>query len=279
MPDYFIPHHALVTAEGKTPERWLHMLHGVFGSGANWRPFARRVTEACPSWGVVLVDLRCHGLSSGAPPPHTLDAAADDVLRLEQHLGIAVDGVAGHSFGGKVGLAYLARRAAPVSTAFVLDVWPGPRPADRPKSGTQKVLETLESVPLPLPSRERFVEILREAGYGRAISDWLAMSLRRTEDGFRLRLDLPAIRALLEDFRARDLINVVEDGVGARALHLVVGGASDVVDGEARARLAEIPERNDRVRLHVLESAGHWLHADDPDGLFHIFRDALDATG
>jgi len=275
-PDYFVPEHALVSADGEAPEKWLHVLHGVFGSGANWRLFARKLTAACPRWGVVLVDLRGHGASQGAPPPHTLQATADDVLRLERRLGIPIGGVAGHSFGGKVALTYLERRDAPVERAFVLDASPGPR-ASRATGAdaTERVLETLESLPEPLASRERFVELALEAGHARAVTEWLAMNVRRSDDGFRLRLDLPAIRAMLDDYHAADLWSVVERVENAEKLDVILGGASDTVDPEARSRLRQLAATEPRVRLHVLERAGHWLHVDDPEGLLDVFRSAL----
>jgi len=81
----FLPHHVLIPAAQEAsagPAQWMLVLHGILGSGGNWRSFARRVAEACPSWGFVLVDLRMHGLSQGAPPPHTVESAARDLVRL-----------------------------------------------------------------------------------------------------------------------------------------------------------------------------------------------------
>ena len=42
-------------------DRRLLITHGIYGSGANWRAIARKVTEQRRDWGVVLVDLRGHG--------------------------------------------------------------------------------------------------------------------------------------------------------------------------------------------------------------------------
>ncbi len=65
---------------------------------------------------MVLVDQRCHGLSSqveGFRPPHTLGASATDVAQLfrSQFGGRAPNMVIGHSLGGKVALEYLRQRA------------------------------------------------------------------------------------------------------------------------------------------------------------------------
>ena len=268
----FTPAHALVQADGASPERWLVILHGIFGSGANWRMLARRLCEARPAWGACLVDLRGHGGSIGAPPPHTLDAAADDVLRLEERLGLAVEGIAGHSFGGKVALAWLARRRRRARRALLLDSSLGLRQG---VPNADAVLELLRRVPQPLPSRERFVELVRAAGHSKAIADWLAMHVRRAPDGYRLRLDLDAIGALLADYAGRDLWDVALGPVGTDELDVVVGGRSDVVSPADRERFAAACAANPRVRLHELAGAGHWLHADDPDGLIAVMTGAL----
>ena len=124
----FLPTHALVTAVapgGPAPSRWMLVLHGILGSGANFRGFARRLAASAPGWGFVLVDLRMHGQSQGAPPPHTLAAAAADLRRLGEHLGLPIAGVMGHSFGGKVALAYTAASGRELEQTWVLDASPG----------------------------------------------------------------------------------------------------------------------------------------------------------
>ncbi len=250
------------------------VLHGIFGSGANWRTFARRLAEARPSWGFVLVDLRMHGQSQGAPPPHTLATAAEDLSRLATRLGLPIGGVLGHSFGGKVALAFLASTTALLDQAWVLDANPGPT---RPEgaSTTEAVLETLRALAGPLASREAFVEAVVARGHTRAIAEWLAMNVRRADDGLVLRLDLGAMEAMLEAYRAADLWPVVVHAKGTRALHVVVGGRSDTFGPPDRERLARIAAREPRVHAHVIPEAGHWLHVDAPDALFDLVHAAL----
>ncbi|APR83785.1 hydrolase, alpha/beta fold family, putative [Minicystis rosea] len=271
--DAFIPYHALVTAPEAKPSRWMIVLHGILGSGGNFRSFARRLATASPDWGFVLVDLRMHGLSQGAPPPHTIAAAADDLVRLGDHLALPIAGVMGHSFGGKVALAYTERRGAALDLAWVLDASPGTR-RDRAGS-TEAVLRMLQAMPQPLPSRERFLEIVASHGHPPAIGEWLAMNVRRADDGFRIRLDLDAIGELLDDYFAVDLWPVVERAEGARSLHVVVADRSEALDAQDRARLAAIAARDPRVVGHLIEGAGHWVHVDAPDALFGLVSASL----
>ncbi|GFR49234.1 hypothetical protein Agub_g11233 [Astrephomene gubernaculifera] len=119
-----------------SPSRTLFILHGLLGCGRNWRTWARRLVEGAAAthppaggpWRAVLVDLRCHGASTGRPglhPPHNMHSAAEDVSRLiQEQLGSHAPGaVLGHSLGGKVALALLeqcstrATAAAPAPAA------------------------------------------------------------------------------------------------------------------------------------------------------------------
>jgi len=259
----FVPYAERIVAGDAPPPRWMLVLHGIFGAGANLRSLARALARSRPGWGFVLVDLRGHGRSQGAPPPHSIAAAALDLLRLDESLGLDVQGVAGHSFGGKVALAYAERRRGNLSEVWVLDARPGPGLPDEGAGSPTAVLSLLESIPQSFPSREAFREHVRPR-LGRAIADWLAMSLRAEDGGYRLTLDLVAIRALLEDHVRLDLWPVVEDPVLADAIRFVVGGRSNVLTGADRTRLAG------RVRVHVLEGAGHWVHVDDPEGLVAV---------
>jgi pimeloyl-ACP methyl ester carboxylesterase len=268
----FLLQHALVTAPDTTPTQWMFVLHGILGSGTNLRSLAKRLAAAEPGWGFILPDLRMHGLSQDAPPPHTVAAAADDLVRLGAHLGLPVAGVLGHSFGGKVALAYLERRGERLDQAWVLDASPSARPLGARAGATTQIVAMLRAMPQPLPSRESFFAITAEHGLSRGTAEWLAMNLRRTDDGFRLRLDLDAIQALLDDYFAVDLWHVLEEGRLARELHVVVAGASDALDPADRAHLATLKST---VKTHLLEGAGHWVHVDAAEALFALLAGAL----
>lgn len=271
----FLPAHALVTAPGAAPDRYMLVLHGILGSGPNWRSFARRLADARPGWGFVLVDLRAHGQSQDPPPPHTLATVAADLGRLGDHLGLPIRGVMGHSFGGKVALAYLAQRTAPLERAFILDSDPGARAEGQRDPDSRHVLDLLAGLPQPLASRDAFFTYTDAHGLSRRTAEWLAMNVRRADDGFRLRLELPVLSTLLDNYFESDLWPVLEDPHRAEHIRVIIGGRSESVPPDTRARLQALAERAPWFSLRVLENAGHWVHVDDPDGLFAAVSELL----
>lgn len=270
-------HGALIRPTSSEPRQVCLFLHGILGTGSNLRGLAQAYVQAVPQSAALLVDLRLHGRSHGFSPPHDVVSCARDLLALEPTLAWPVTGVIGHSFGGKVALAYHRERPE-LSRLGLLDSAPGARPDRAGSEQTSAVLETLERVPKSYRKRDEFIELVRREGHSRAIAEWLAMNLQRTPDGFALALDLAGIGALLESYFSLDLWPVLE-GSSAR-IDLVIGGRSQVWDESDRARIARLAaQKPERVRVHVLAQAGHWLHVDDPQGVRQVlFADASPET-
>lgn len=278
----FIPHHIFVTAdpagEQARPASWMLMAHGIYGSGANWRTFARKLAQRRPEWGIVLVDLRQHGHSQGAPPPHTVAAAAADLQRLSGQLagaGKVVRAVSGHSFGGKVMLSYRAGAGAELEQTWILDASPSAHPDALSGSGAAvvAVLRMLGRLPASFASREAFLAHVEGEGFPAPLAQWLAMSLERRDDGRYVSwLDAAAMEALLGDYYELDSWPYVSAGPGE--LQVVIAGRSDAVDAAARERFAEL-ERAGLVHVSHIADSGHWLHIEAPGPLLELMAARL----
>ncbi|MBZ0233880.1 MAG: alpha/beta hydrolase [Deltaproteobacteria bacterium] len=273
-------HHDFVTdPAGAAPRAWALFTHGIYGSGGNWRAIARQVVTRRPEWGVVLVDLRQHGRSEPGEPPHTLAACAGDLVALVDELsggGRIVRALVGHSFGGKVVLA--ARAHVEPAQAWVLDSTPSARAGEweAPANSVREVWESMRALERTWTRREDFVAAMVERGHAPALAHWVAMNLAPDgSGGYRLRLDLDAIRALLLDYYEVDLWPAVEDAALPGEVWMVVAGRSSTVSADDRARLASLEGR--RVHTRTLD-AGHWLHIDAPAAVVELLAAELPSS-
>jgi esterase len=263
-------HHERIARSDASPERWLLLTHGIFGTGANWRGIARKVTEQRREWGIVLVDLRLHGRSEDGTPPHTVEACAEDLRALVTELG-DIAAIAGHSLGGKICAA--ARPRLQLQQTWLLDSSPSPRPGalEDPSNSVLRVLGDLERLPRTWEKREQMIAALVERGHTTALAQWLAMSVNPDAAGtLTLRFDLAALRELLADYFATDQWASLDDPT-LGAVELVIGDKSSVFTDDDQLRLA----RADRhVRAHHV-NAGHWLHIEAQAEVVELFSQFL----
>ncbi|HZW87670.1 MAG TPA: alpha/beta fold hydrolase [Myxococcaceae bacterium] len=265
--------HTELIAGSKPPERWVLFLHGLLGRGGNWRSFGRRWVETHPTWGSALVDLRLHGDSrEGFRPPHSVRAAAADVLDLLPALPGPVEALVGHSLGGKVVLGVQRASGQRFRRAVVLDASPSPRPDGLGAEQSREILTLLAQLPRDYATRAEFVAAAEAAGQPRPIAQWLAMTLQPSSGKLVLDLDLPGLESLYESVLAEDDWDVVTSVPAGHRLAFVVGGASPTVEPAARERLARLaPE----VTLEEIPGAGHWVHVDAPEATFAAVERAL----
>lgn len=258
-------HHERIARSDSTPARWLLLTHGIYGAGSNLRQIARKLNEQRRDWGVVLVDLRNHGRSESGDSPHTIEACAADLQALITELG-DIAAIAGHSFGGKVVLA--TRPLVTVQQTWLLDASPSARPGAlaEPDNTVVAVLALMERLPRTWAKRDDFVAAVIDAGHDSVLANWLAMNVVADETKqLALRLDLAALRQMLEDYYARDLWNTVLAPGGD--VHVMVADRSRTVSADDLARLASAPAH---VHTHHI-TAGHWLHVEAPGAVVELF--------
>lgn len=279
--------HTFVTADDKArPDKWLFVLHGIFGAGRNWSAVAKRVTKARPEWGAVLIDLREHGGSQGFPAPHTIAAAAADIDRLRSAVRDVVPppagrevvppvgpfphAILGHSFGGKVALAYARAHAHEgLEQAWIIDSTPA---ASRPGGSAAEMLEVVKKIPAHFASRDEAIAALMANGIAKPTAQWMATNLIEEQGSYRWRFRLASMESLLEDFFRTDLWAVLENPPADLTIHLVRASESSLLSDATLTR-AEAAQ-GERMKLHVVDG-GHWLNADNPDALVALLTDNL----
>ena len=238
----------------------LVILHGLLGSGTNWRSVARRLAGR---HRIVLLDQRNHGASPHRPTMSYRDLAADVVTFLDHHrLGRVT--LLGHSMGGKVAMMLALMHPRRVAGLIVVDIAPRRYPSEH--AATFSALRRLDLAPLRQRS-DADIE-LQHVIPDRMLRHFVLHGLEHTADGLRWRFNLEGIERSLETLAG------FPEQPGHRhypgATLFVCGARSDYV--EARDRWL-IKRYFPRAKLANIAGAGHWVHVEQPQR----FLDAVNA--
>ncbi|XP_042454893.1 protein ABHD11-like [Zingiber officinale] len=269
------------------------LLHGILGSRKNWGSFAKRLAQEFPMWQFLLVDLRCHGKSASIKKngPHTVAAAALDVLKLVAQLRLIPRVLVGHSFGGKVALSMVEQAAKPLARpvrVWVLDATPGKvRPGGDGEDHPGELIAFLSKMPKEVASKQKVVDTLIQEGFSSEVARWVVTNLQPanqpgsiSSSGFSWIFDLNGISEMYKSYEETNLWQTVENvprGVHMNFLKAERSLHRWALEDLRRIHVAEelASEEGAGVELHVLEDAGHWVHADNPDGLFRILSSSF----
>ncbi|KAF2563864.1 hypothetical protein F2Q70_00017317 [Brassica cretica] len=263
------------------------LLHGILGSGKNWGQYCGTASKIVHLF--LLVDLRCHGDSASLKKrgPNSVATTASDVLKLVGQLRLTPRVLVGHSFGGKVVLSMVEQAAKPLPRpvrAWVLDATPGKvRAGGDGEDHPRELISFLSTLPKVVSSKREVLNALIKEGFSNEVSQGVVTNLRPTGpscSSFSWTFDLDGISQLYQSYEETNLWNFVENlprGVhvnflkAERSLHRWV--LEDLQRIHAAEELAS--EEGGGVEMHVLEDAGHWVHTDNPDGLFRILSSSF----
>ena len=239
-----------LTEAGEGPP--LILLHGLFGAGQNWGGIRRALA---PRYRVLTPDLRNHGSS---PRAAAMDCAtmADDLARTMDATGVARAAVLGHSMGGKVAMAFALAHPDRVDRLVVADIAPV-----RYKPALRGYITAMQALPLrPGLTRKEADAHLAGTIPEPGIRAFLLQSLR-------FELDPPAWRLGLAELAAA--MPAIEDFTAPPGAHydgpvlVMAGERSGYVRPDHHAAFRALFPR---VAFTTIANAGHWVHAENPQG-------------
>lgn len=239
--------------DGSSAKPPLVILHGLFGSGANWRGIAKRFGA---DRRVLVMDMRNHGRSFH-DEDMSYPAMARDILDTLDAQDIERADLLGHSMGGKAAMVAALEEPDRVGRLMVVDIAP--------------VIYTHSHLPLiealmkldvaGLGSRAEADERLKGSIEDRMLRQFLLQSLEKAEDGYRWRLNLEALKHAMEDLTG---FPELDGGQFDGPVLFLYGADSDYVQPEHHPR---IERYFPNAEYAAVENAGHWVHADRPDAL------------
>ncbi|MCK8785785.1 alpha/beta fold hydrolase [Roseomonas sp. NAR14] len=242
----------------------LVLLHGLFGMAANFGQVQKRLAARRR---VLAFDLRNHGHS---PHASAMDypTMAEDVAESMAAAGVGQAAVLGHSMGGKVAMSLALAHPGRVARLLVADIAPVPY---RPTFGAYA--EAMRRIPLrPGLNRREASAALESAVPEAGVRAFLLQGMRFDTDPPQWRIGLDEIAGAIPS-----IVDVAPVPPGARyegPTLFLRGERSDYV----RARDHEaIRALFPNAAFETLPGAGHWLHAENPDGFVAAVERFLDA--
>ena len=229
----------------------LAILHGLFGSGRNWRSIAQQLAAR---HRVLAFDLRNHGASPWAEGMSYREMVEDLRTSLSAH-GNAHTTLLGHSMGGKVAMLTALLHPAEIDRLVVVDIAPAPNPPT-----LLAYVQAMRTADLHGVTRRGDVDArLAETVHDPAERAFLLQNLIIDEDTARWRLNLGAIEVEFPEIVG---FPPLPAGTAYRGPTLFVAGAhSDHIRPEHEPVIRRLFPQAEITRI---EGAGHWVHAEQP---------------
>lgn len=227
------------------------VLHGLFGSGTNWRSFARALADR---WELHLLDLRNHGQTAHTDSM-SYPEMANDLGAYMDEKNIDTAYVVGHSMGGKVAMRFALESPDRVRRLVVVDIAPTDSAHDH-----LPFLTAMQNLDLDgIERREQASRALSKAIPDAGVRQFLLQNLVSGTDGYQWRINLDGLKSNLPGLHGFPLDGI--DGHFAGPALFVRGRMSDYIPESAYSEIRRLFVNADIV---TIEDAGHWVHAERP---------------
>jgi len=232
------------------------LLHGFTQKGESWQEVGAHLGVG---WTVIVPDLRGHGRTTVPPESdHSQQAAAADLRRLWNHLGVTGSHLVGYSMGGRLALHVAATSAQDIRSLVVISGHAG---LSEPERARRREADSALAKHILTVGIERFA---REWGEQELFSGLLRRGPEYTEMLVAIRrANRPeSLAASLRDMGAGAMVSVWDDIRSFDRPALILAGAED---RRYRAFAERLASTLPRARLELVEEAGHALPQERPE--------------
>ncbi len=250
--------YARVVGEGED----VLILHGLFGMSDNWNTLGKRWAEDC-GMKMHILDLRNHGQSPHGSE-HSYKAMAEDVVEYLDDNNIEKAILLGHSMGGKVAMRLAVDHPERVEKMVVVDIAPKGYPVHH-----QEYIDAMRTLDFSvIKGRKEADEKLAESVSSFMLRQFFLKSLHRENGQLAWRYNLDAIEENIEMVGEAMELHVHYDG---EVLFIRGANSGYILDDDIDLIHHHFP----KAKLHSVDGAGHWVHAEKPEEMYREVCDFL----
>ncbi len=244
----------------------LILLHGLFGSSANWHSIARTLAA---SEHLLVPDLRNHGRSPHHPAMDYPSMGVDLLQLIDEH-GFDSVRLLGHSMGGKLAMWLAQTHPERVAGLVVVDIAPVVY-----QHRFDSIFGALNRLDLAhLADRQQAHEHLQSSLPDAALRHYLLQNLLKDDGRWRWRMNLQGLEAAIADILDYPLPAGAHEYPGPALF--VYGGQSDYVRAAQQKRILQLFPQG---RLRAIPDAGHWVYAEQPQAFLSALAPFLARRG
>jgi esterase len=261
--------------EGPDQAEVVVFLHGVMGSGANWR----RITPTFrKSYRVLTYDQRGHGWSFKPEKGYGPENYAEDLKLILDELKIEKIHLVGHSMGGRNALHFAHEYPDRLLSLVIEDIGPEGNP-----KAMERTAHLLDLVPTPFVSKAAAKEFFEKEFPNRIanhpqkkiLGSYFFTNIEEKSDGTAdWRFNKNGILISLKAGHFRPRWEQVRD---LKCPTLFIRGQNS--DDLTAQELAKVKQVNPHIQTVEIANAGHWVHFEQPEEFIRVLAEFFDIVG
>ena len=237
------------TMTHSSSDEWVILIHGLFGDLDNLKNLAKALNQFA---NILLIDLPAHGQS---PATESFDFVAYSSMIAEtiKTANIHNPHIVGHSLGGKMAMAMALNNMLQIRSLVVADIAPVAYPPRHDAVFTALNQVALDNIQNRADVKAIFEKALQDEG----TRQFLLKSLKQKEDKWHWAFNLSLL--------ARDYPKLIDWPFASLSSSVptlfIKGSDSQYIQSSMQsAIISSFP----KAKAHIIEGAGHWLHAQKP---------------
>lgn len=249
----------------------LVFLHGILGSGANWRGI---VPSFADRFHLLTFDQRGHGRSFQPKTGYSPKDYAQDLKLILDSLKWEKVHLVGHSMGGRNALEFANLYPDRLHSLVIEDI--GVEAGEEP---VRRIERLLELVPRPFKNRgeareffnTKYPRLIAANPSAKTLSQYFYTNIIETPDGGAdWRFSLDGVLESLKEGRKEDRWDLIE-GLQVPTLYLRGEKSQDL----SRENFEKILKKNPKIKGLEIKDSGHWIHFDQPESFVRALNDFL----